>query len=75
MESIVARDPDMLLSLSRTKKDYESLSAWQTLRPVQSGRIIDKDRISWFSITHQGSRLVQGIQQLADAIDEVYANR
>ena len=74
MESIVARNPDLLLSLSRTKKDYESLEAWQTLRPVQSGRIIDKDRITWFAITHQGSRLIEGIQQLANAIDETNAN-
>jgi cobalamin transport system substrate-binding protein len=74
MESIVARDPDLLLSLSRSRKDYEALQAWQILRPVQTGKIIDKDRIQWLSITHQGSRLVQGIQQLANAIDELYAN-
>jgi iron complex transport system substrate-binding protein len=74
MESIVARDPDLLLSLSRTKKDYETLQAWQILRPAQTGKIIDKDQISWFSITHQGSRLIEGIQQLAKAIDNLYAN-
>jgi len=74
MESIVARNPDLLLSLSRTKEEYEALSAWQAVPAVQNGNIIDKDRINWFSITHQGSRLVQGIEQLESAIDQIYAN-
>lgn len=64
MESIVARDPDLILSLSRTKKEYQDLPAWRALRAVQSGRIVDKDAIDWNAITHQGSRLIEGIRQL-----------
>jgi iron complex transport system substrate-binding protein len=64
MESIVARQPDLILSLARTKEDYRSLPAWQALRAVRDGRIIDKDDIDWNAITHQGSRLIEGIKQL-----------
>jgi iron complex transport system substrate-binding protein len=74
MESIVARDPDVLLSLCKTKSEYESLSAWLAVRPVKKGKIIDKDRIQWFAITHQGSRLVSGIEELEKALKELNAN-
>jgi iron complex transport system substrate-binding protein len=74
MESIVARDPDVLFSLCRTKEEYGGLSSWLALRPVQKGKIIDKNRINWFAITHQGSRLVTGIEELEKALKELNAN-
>jgi iron complex transport system substrate-binding protein len=74
LESIVARDPEVLLSLCRTKEEYGALSAWLALRPVPKGKIIDKNRINWFAITHQGSRLVTGIQELEKALRELNAN-
>jgi iron complex transport system substrate-binding protein len=74
MESIVSRDPEFLLSLCKTKEEYGALNAWLALRPVQKGRIIDKNRINWFAITHQGSRLVDGIEELEKALKEINAN-
>ena len=68
MESIVSRDPDLMMSLSRTKQEYESQSAWQALRPVREGKIVDKNAIDWNAITHQGSRLMEGIRQLEQAL-------
>jgi iron complex transport system substrate-binding protein len=64
MESVVARNPDLVMSLSRTKKEYQDLAAWRSLRAVREGKIIDKNTIDWNAITHQGSRLIEGIKQL-----------
>jgi cobalamin transport system substrate-binding protein len=64
MESVVARNPDLLMSLSRKKEEYQSLAAWKALRAVREGKIIDKNAIDWNAITHQGSRLIDGIKQL-----------
>ena len=64
MESVVARNPDLVMSLSRTKKEYQDLASWRTLRAVREGKIIDKNAIDWNAITHQGSRLIEGIKQL-----------
>ncbi len=71
MESIVARDPDLLLSLSRTREEYKSLPAWRTLRAVQNDRIIDKSSVDWNALTHQGSRLISGIEDLEKTIDRI----
>ena len=71
MESIVARKPDVLLSLSRTRDEYVKLPAWQTLIAVQKGRIIDKNAIDWNAITHQGSRLIEGIKQLEQEMAKI----
>jgi iron complex transport system substrate-binding protein len=64
MESIVSRNPDLILSLSRTKEEYQNQSAWKALSAVREGKIIDKKAIDWNAITHQGSRLIEGIRQL-----------
>ncbi len=64
MESVVARNPDIVMSLSRTKKEYQDLAAWRTLPAVRDGKIVDKNAIDWNAITHQGSRLIEGIKQL-----------
>ena len=68
MESIVSRNPDLLMSLSRTKQDYQNQSSWQSLHAVREGKIIDKNSIDWNAITHQGSRLIQGLKQLEEAL-------
>ena len=64
MESVVARNPDLVMSLSRTKEEYQNLAAWSALPAVREGKIIDKNAIDWNAITHQGSRLIEGIKQL-----------
>ncbi len=76
MESIVARNPDLLMSLSRSREEYQNLSAWRVLKAVRDGKIIDKNAIDWNSITHQGSRLIEGIGQLEQALRKLNdANR
>ncbi|MCI0417157.1 ABC transporter substrate-binding protein [bacterium] len=70
MESVVARNPDLLMSLSRTQEEYQSLAAWRALRAVREGKIIDKNAIDWNAITHQGSRLIEGIQQLDSLLNK-----
>jgi ABC-type Fe3+-hydroxamate transport system substrate-binding protein len=64
MESIVSRNPDLILSLSRAKEEYQNQAAWKVLNAVREGKIIDKKAIDWNAITHQGSRLIEGIRQL-----------
>ena len=64
MESIVSRNPDLILSLSRTREEYQNLAGWRALKAVREGKIIDKTAIDWNAITHQGSRLIEGITQL-----------
>jgi iron complex transport system substrate-binding protein len=64
MESIVSRNPDLILSLSRSKEEYQNLAGWRALHAVREGKIIDKTTIDWNAITHQGSRLIEGIRQL-----------
>ncbi len=71
MESILAREPDIVISLHRTKKEYQAISAWQAARCVREGNIIDRESIDWNSITHQSPRLVQGIQMLETRVGEM----
>src|SRR5262249_45138711 len=47
MESIVSRDPDIVISLNRTREDYASSPAWQVLRAVKEGRMIGKNDMDW----------------------------
>lgn len=72
MESIVSRNPDLLISLCQTRDAYTNSSSWNTLTAVHEGRIIDKDDIDWFSITHQGPRLVDGMETLEILIHKLF---
>jgi len=74
MESILMRQPDLLLSLHRTKEEYQKISAWQASSCVRDGRVIGRDSIDWNSITHQSPRLVQGIQILEAKVKEIFAS-
>jgi cobalamin transport system substrate-binding protein len=71
MESIVARDPDVIVSLNRTAEQYKNETAWQALRAVRNNKIVDKNAIDWNAITHQGSRLIEGIEQLEKAFNKI----
>lgn len=64
MESILSRDPDLIVSLNRLKNEYTESPAWQASRAVREGRIIDRAAMDWNAITHQSPRLVDGIEQL-----------
>lgn len=72
MESILMRQPDLLLSLHRTKEEYQKISAWQASSCVRDGKVIGRDSIDWNSITHQSPRLVQGIQMLESKVKEIF---
>jgi hypothetical protein len=71
MESILMRQPDLIMSLHRTKEEYQKISAWQASSCVRDGKIIDRQAIEWNAITHQSPRLVQGIQMLEAKVREV----
>jgi iron complex transport system substrate-binding protein len=72
MESILAKDPDVILSLNRTKKEYQEMGNWQAARCVREGKIIDKDSIAWNAITHQSPRMLDGIITLEKRVREVF---
>lgn len=71
MESILMRQPDLIMSLNRTKEEYQNISAWQASPIVRGGKIIDRQAIDWNAITHQSPRLVQGIQILEAKVREI----
>jgi iron complex transport system substrate-binding protein len=64
MESILSRDPDLIISLNRLASEYTDSPAWQASRAVRKGKIIDRAAMDWNAITHQSPRLVDGIEQL-----------
>jgi iron complex transport system substrate-binding protein len=73
MESILMRQPDLIMSLNRTRDEYKNISAWQAASCVRDGKIIDRQSIDWNAITHQSPRLVQGIQILEAKVKEMFA--
>jgi cobalamin transport system substrate-binding protein len=74
MESILMRQPDLIMSLNRAKEEYQNISAWQAASCVRDGKIIDREAIDWNAITHQSPRLVQGIQILETKVKELFAS-
>jgi ABC-type Fe3+-hydroxamate transport system substrate-binding protein len=68
MESIAARKPDLLLSLCRTRNEYKESPAWSAVKAVREDRILDRRAIDWNAITHQGPRIVDGIETLEKLI-------
>lgn len=68
MESIVSRSPDLLISLCRTHQEYTDAPAWRAVKAVRDGLIIDQRAIDWNAITHQGPRLVDGMEALEKII-------
>jgi iron complex transport system substrate-binding protein len=71
MESILMRAPDVIMSLNRTKQEYQSMPVWQAATCVRDGKIIDRESINWNAITHQSPRLVEGIQILETKVKEI----
>src|SRR5439155_11129083 len=55
-ESIASRDPDLILSLDRTKAEYHNSPDFQSLRAVRDSKILDKPSFNWDEITRQSPR-------------------
>ncbi|HSE42407.1 MAG TPA: ABC transporter substrate-binding protein [Acidobacteriota bacterium] len=72
MESILVQDPDLILSLNRTKQEYQQLENWMASPCVREGKIIDKNGINWNAITHQSPRMVEGIESLEWRVKELF---
>ena len=72
MESILVKDPDLILSLNRTKQEYQHLENWMAARCVKEGKIIDKNGINWNAITHQSPRMVEGIETLEERLKQIF---
>lgn len=64
MESIVSRDPDLILSMFRQKEEYTGSAQWQAVRAVRNSRVLDKRDVDWDAITRQSPRLPEGIEDL-----------
>lgn len=64
LESIAARNPDIILSLNKQKEQYYRAPEWQSITAVRERRVIDKDDFDWNAITRQGPRLAEGIEAL-----------
>jgi len=64
MESIVSRDPDLILSMFRQKEEYTGSAQWQAVRAVRNSRVLDKRDVDWDAITRQSPRLPEGIENL-----------
>jgi iron complex transport system substrate-binding protein len=74
-ESIASRDPDLIISLWRKSEDYRNAESWQAVRAVRNGKILDVNSMDWNLITRQSPRLVQGIRQLKQLIEDQDENR
>lgn len=72
LESIVSRDPDLVISLSRKKSDIQKEAAWQSLRAVQSGMILDKTAIDWNAVTRQSPRILEGVENLRVSAEKLF---
>jgi iron complex transport system substrate-binding protein len=72
MESILSRDPDLIISLNRHAREYTDSPAWQASRAVRKGKIIDRTAMDWNAITHQSPRLVDGIEQLEKHVRSLF---
>lgn len=73
MESIISRSPDLLLSLCRMQSEYAESPAWGAVKAVRNGKIVDQRAIDWNAITHQGPRLVDGMEALEKLIHSMFA--
>ncbi len=69
-ESIASRDPDIILSLARTAKEFKESSEWESCRAIRDGSIIDKTSLDWDAITRQSPRLIDGINSLIEATNK-----
>ena len=74
-ESIAARDPDIMLSLTRTATEIKASSEWDSTRAVRNGAIVDKKGLDWDAITRQSPRLIEGIESLIEAANNALQHR
>ena len=74
MESIVSRNPDLLISLCRPRSEYAESPVWSAVKAVRNGKIIDQRAIDWNAITHQGPRLVDGMEALEKLVRPMFAH-
>jgi len=72
IESIVARNPIVFLSLFRKKEDIVNLPAFNALAAVKHGNILDKSCMNWDTITRQSPRLIEGVKTLRQLIQAVH---
>lgn len=64
LESVAARNPDLILSMWRKKDEINSTAAWNAIRAVREDRILDRDDMNWDAILRQGPRFADGIENL-----------
>ena len=67
LEQVVARNPDVILSVAHPGNplpDLREMAGWQTLRAVQQGRIYILNEV----LQHPSPRFVDGVEELASKV-------
>lgn len=62
-ETVIARDPDVILLTNRYREQVLARPAWQGITAVRTGRVYE---VEPDSVTVTGPRLVDGLEMLAD---------
>ncbi|HEY8530899.1 MAG TPA: cobalamin-binding protein [Limnochorda sp.] len=62
VETVLARNPDVILLTNRYRDEVLARPAWQGVRAIQTGRVYEVEP-DWLTIT--GPRLVDGLETLA----------
>jgi len=62
VETVLARDPEVILLTNRYREEVLARPAWQEVRAIQTGRVYEVEP-DWLTIT--GPRLVDGLEALA----------
>lgn len=63
VETVLARDPEVILLTNRYREEVLARPAWQAVRAIQTGRVYEVEP-DWLTIT--GPRLVDGLEALAE---------
>jgi iron complex transport system substrate-binding protein len=75
MESILSRNPDLFISLAKTKEDISASVSWQSLKAVRTGMILDKNAMDWNSVTRQTPRMIEGTEKLEQLVSDLFHHK
>jgi iron complex transport system substrate-binding protein len=72
LESIVAADPEAIISTSAKREGLDEWAKWPQLRAVRNGHLIALDGNL---LNRQGPRIIEGAEQLCAALEKVRNSR
>ena len=74
-ETIIERNPDVIISLDATKAEIEHRPGWDRIRAVERGWIIDRNDVNPDRLSRPSPRLVEGLTQVAAQLDHFRSAR